>query len=258
MCSKPSSDGAYNLLRQMPTMSHLCARMMVHRRGFERFLRKVLKHPSKPALLYFHVYQPWHNMHSFWLGPERELEIILQYYSIPTVSARDALYLLGLYQAHGFADDDMHCDVHPNPLGHRCFPPGTLVMNLFGSAVLVCPWQWSPFGSCACRPSTGSWRVSLNSKSALCRYYGDMVIAALQDEAYAALTIPEEHMQYPHVFELLTAIPPPVLEENWDFDSECLTGEPLRQVMVPELSEVSKLQRSVRQQPRHTCKCLMP
>ena len=48
------------------------------------------------------------------------MEQILQYYSVPTVSARNALYHLHMNKAHGFAEEDVHCGVHPNPLGHRC------------------------------------------------------------------------------------------------------------------------------------------
>lgn len=53
-------------------------RFPFHRRGFERFLRKLLKEPSKPALLYLHVYQPWFSMLNFWSGAEMEQETILQ------------------------------------------------------------------------------------------------------------------------------------------------------------------------------------
>ena len=37
-------------------------------------------------------------------------------------------------------------------------------------------------------------------------------------------------------YACLTGVPPPMLKENWDFDSECLTGELLRKAMVPELT----------------------
>ena len=89
------------------------------RRGFERLLRKLLKIPSKPAVQYLHVYQPLYQGLEFWLSAEMEIETILQYYSIPTVSARNALYHLLIEEVHGFSEDDVHCGVHPNPLGHR-------------------------------------------------------------------------------------------------------------------------------------------
>ena len=61
---------------------------------------------------------------------------------------------------------------------------------------------------------------------ALCRYYGDLIISALQDHAFAAYTLAEDHMQFPRDYASLTGVPPPMLKDNWDFDSECLTGEP--------------------------------
>ena len=134
----------------------------MHRRGFERFLRKLLKQPGKPALLYLHVYQPVYMGYKFWLGAEMEQNTILQYYrhaspfmthdilwvstiagrpgtvailpyicqtpcpacSIPAVSARNALFHLMMLKAPGFSDADAHCGFHPNPLGHRCCTPG--------------------------------------------------------------------------------------------------------------------------------------
>ena len=103
----------------------------VTRRGFERLLRKLLKLPSKPALHYLHVYQPSYMGHSFWLSAEMEMETILQYYGVPTVSARNALYELLLEEVHGFSEAEVHCGVHPNPLGHRCFngqPPAHVTL----------------------------------------------------------------------------------------------------------------------------------
>ena len=70
------------------------------------------------------------------------------------------------------------------------------------------------------------------------RYYADLVIASLQDHAYAAFVVPEEHMAYPQLYTGLQAIPPPMLEQNWDFDSECLTGELLHRALVPQEPQV--------------------
>ena len=78
-------------------------------------------------MVYLHVYQPAY-MGNFWKSAEVELETILQYYSIPTVSARNALYHLLIAEAHGFSEEDVHCDAHPNPLGHRCDPVGTSLL----------------------------------------------------------------------------------------------------------------------------------
>ncbi len=90
----------------------------LHRRGLERTFRKALQVPSKPAVLYLHVYQPDYEEHSFWQGGESQIETIVKYYGIPSISARDALYHLEMAGADGFADKQLHCGVHPNPLGH--------------------------------------------------------------------------------------------------------------------------------------------
>ena len=66
------------------------------------------------------------------------------------------------------------------------------------------------------------------SVAGLRRYYADVVIASLQDSAYAALTAADEGPEIPTLFEKLAAIPRPMLEDNWDFDSECLTGKLLQ------------------------------
>ena len=66
------------------------------------------------------VYQPSYMAHSFWLGAEMEMETVLNYYSIPTVSARNALFHLLIAGVKGFTEEDQHCLVHPNALGHRC------------------------------------------------------------------------------------------------------------------------------------------
>ena len=73
------------------------------------------------------------------------------------------------------------------------------------------------------------------------RYYADLVIGTLQDHAYAATTVSPEHYEYPSIFASLKDVPPPMLENNYDFESECLTGEALHKAAVPESTEVSLL-----------------
>ena len=222
------------------------------RRGFERLVRKLMKLPSKPALHYLHVYQPSYMGHSFWLSAEMEIETILQYYSIPTVSARNALYELLLEEAHGFSEAEVHCGVHPNPLGHRCvcgtaqtLPPclhQPCQLMIRGNALALqpagCCLTYSRGCTASCNTVAGTSWSRLTQDADCCRYYADMVIANLQDHAHAALTVPEEHMAYPEGFAGLQGIPPPMLEQNWDFDSECLTGELLHQAVVPQRSQV--------------------
>ena len=71
------------------------------------------------------------------------------------------------------------------------------------------------------------------------RYYADLAIAALQNHARDAYTVPEDAMGYPGVFAPLADVPPPMLEGNFEMHSNCLAGEQLRQAFVAELSEVA-------------------
>ena len=84
----------------------------------ERAVRKALKIPSEPAVMYLHAYQPEYEEHDFWRGGESQIDTIMKYYGIPSVSARDALYHLEMAGTDGFADEQLQCGVHPNPLGH--------------------------------------------------------------------------------------------------------------------------------------------
>ena len=65
-----------------------------------------------------------------------------------------------------------------------------------------------------------------------------LVIATLQDHAFATYMISEEHVEAPPPFHILKQVPPPMLEDNYDFDSECLTGEMLHEAVVPDLTQV--------------------
>ena len=108
------------------------------RRGFERLLRKLLRVPSQPALLYFHVWQPDYMSEVFWKSAEMEIQDILAYYSVPSVSARNALYHLYMANATGFDSLDWLCGWHPNPLGHRWGPFPSWVSSV-PALVLACP-----------------------------------------------------------------------------------------------------------------------
>ena len=70
------------------------------------------------------------------------------------------------------------------------------------------------------------------------RYYADMMIATLQDHAYAAYAQAGEQDELPPMFTDLRNLPEPMLEENWEMESACLSGEPLRDAVVPKQSQV--------------------
>ena len=118
------------------------------RRGFERLVRKLTKIKSWPALMYIHMYQPFRMKNNFWASAETEMEQILQYYSVPTVSARNALYHLHMNKAHGFAEEDVHCGVHPNPLGHRCGLEQAKAVGQLSKVV----YQWADLSSVSHAP----------------------------------------------------------------------------------------------------------
>lgn len=98
------------------------------RRGFERLLRKLLRLPSQPALLYLHVWQPDYMSEVFWRSAKMVMQELLAFYGVPSVSARNALYHLYMANASQFESSDWLCGWHPNPLGHRRALP--LVMLL--------------------------------------------------------------------------------------------------------------------------------
>ena len=60
----------------------------------------------------------------------------------------------------------------------------------------------------------------------------------MQDLAYASYTLAGDWEELPAAYAELSAVPPPMIENNWDLDSECLTGEALRAAAVPELTAV--------------------
>ena len=65
-----------------------------------------------------------------------------------------------------------------------------------------------------------------------------MVIAKLQDHAYKAISQAGEHEELPPLFTGLREVPPPMLKDNYEMDSECLTGELLHAAAVPARSKV--------------------
>lgn len=79
---------------------------------------------------------------------------------------------------------------------------------------------------------------SAPESAVLHRYYADIMIATLQDHAYAAYAQAGEQDELPPMFTDLRNLPEPMLEENWEMESACLSGEPLRDAVVPEQSQV--------------------
>lgn len=88
------------------------------RSGYEVILRKLLSTSS--AVLVVHWYSPILNHGTFWDTAEDELEVLLNYYQVPSLSWRNAMFKSMAAEEEGFSYEQMYCDsVHPNTLGHR-------------------------------------------------------------------------------------------------------------------------------------------
>ncbi|BDA43799.1 hypothetical protein COCOBI_04-8160 [Coccomyxa sp. Obi] len=89
------------------------------RRGFERLVRKMLKLPKRPAVMYFHVWTPRRLGFRFFESPENMIEMVPEYYGLPSISMRNAMYHL-VENLTVPADWLWRSDInHANCLGHR-------------------------------------------------------------------------------------------------------------------------------------------
>ena len=89
------------------------------RRGFERLIRKMLNLPKRPAVAYFHVWTPRRLGFHFYESPESVIEMVPEYYGLPSISMRNAMYHM-VANLTVPADWIWRGDVnHANCLGHR-------------------------------------------------------------------------------------------------------------------------------------------
>lgn len=100
-------------------------------RSFERFLRKIQRQPSNPAVVMMQMlvsemaYPPGGKdgkpKRLFFSTPEDNYGNLAQYYDIPTVSFRNAMWQLGDNGRDGASWEDFLADdrLHPNDLGHK-------------------------------------------------------------------------------------------------------------------------------------------
>lgn len=95
--------------------------MVRYRRGMESLMRQVLSLPNQPALMYLHVWMPGHNNWQYWSHTmEDEVEVLLKYYGVQSVSMREALYHNFQANRVGYRESDIACNsMHPNYLYHR-------------------------------------------------------------------------------------------------------------------------------------------
>ena len=101
-------------------MQALARRLPVaRRRGFERLIRKMLGLPRRPAVLYFHVWTPRRMGFNFYDSPENVIEMVPEYYALPSLSMRNAMYKMVAdftVPAEWLWRSDVN---HANCLGHR-------------------------------------------------------------------------------------------------------------------------------------------
>ncbi|CAL8468221.1 g7760 [Coccomyxa elongata] len=89
------------------------------RRGFERLIRKMLLLPERPAVMYFHVWTPRRLGFRFFESPENMIEMVPEYYGLPSISMRNAMYHI-VENLTVPADWLWRSDInHANCLGHR-------------------------------------------------------------------------------------------------------------------------------------------
>jgi hypothetical protein len=90
------------------------------RRGLEVLLRKLLTHRNQPAVIYLHAWIASFENLDFYLGEEGDISVLLDYYRLPVLSMRKALFHDTVARTLGFAPEHHVCDMlHPNTLGHR-------------------------------------------------------------------------------------------------------------------------------------------
>ncbi|KAK9823328.1 hypothetical protein WJX72_001962 [[Myrmecia] bisecta] len=90
------------------------------RRGFEVLLRKLLSFKNRPAVLILHHWSVYVNAPNFFDSLEDVVNIVVQYYGLPALSFRNALYHSMMANVEGYQHQQVYCDaVHPNKLGHR-------------------------------------------------------------------------------------------------------------------------------------------
>jgi len=100
-------------------------------RSYERFLRKIQRQPSNPAVVMMQMLvsemaippegKDGKPKRAFYSTPEDTYGNLAQYYDIPSVSFRDALWQLGDNKRDGMSWDDFMAEdrLHPNDRGHR-------------------------------------------------------------------------------------------------------------------------------------------
>ena len=100
---------------------------LLHRRGLERLLRRLVSHPSRPGILYVH-YWPAARFNPPFMNEEELTDTVLKYYGIPTLSMKSAVHRL-LSEQPQLLDQlwwpPPDPKIHPTCIGARSVHPFT-------------------------------------------------------------------------------------------------------------------------------------
>ena len=201
-----------------PAANVLTWACLMIRRGFERLIRKMLNLPKRPAVAYFHVWTPRRLGTHFYESPENVIEMVPEYYGLPSISMRNALYHM-VANLIVPADWLWRSDVnHANCLGHRCLSSRLAYLCL----ITVRLWyQHSSLcaGDCLCMGRSVLQQARRGFlrwvRCCPCRYMADLIIGYLQNIALHVI----DHMR---VTELLheeavhEALHRPMFDDNWE------------------------------------------
>lgn len=106
----------------------------------ELLMRRILAHDGHPAALFVQFNFPEHwlygNDDKYYLGTEDQVSTLLQYYGIPWISMRNAIFHLQMNNRTGYTETEIRYDrLHYNHVGHRY--AADVVMRIFESVTWV-------------------------------------------------------------------------------------------------------------------------
>ena len=82
--------------------------------------------PSRPAVAYFHAWAPRRMGFAFYDSPEEMIDVVPEYYGLPSISMRNALYHVSSDKIVPDSWLWRQDPTHANCLGHRCTFAGVM------------------------------------------------------------------------------------------------------------------------------------
>ena len=104
----------------IPNQSIISYDLVGARRALERMLREISDLLGSPMILWLHTWNPWPD--NFHEGLEDMYTMMLQYYGLPALSFRGAMYdaLQERDRALTYKLFGREGEIHPNCVGTRC------------------------------------------------------------------------------------------------------------------------------------------